>query len=385
MVILKRTRFLFVILVILLSSTFLIFRLDSALAVNYCVSEKCKAAEAAEIEAKQKSNEASAAAATYQEEVKRLNSEIAIIEAEIARYEAEAEDLKTKINETEQKLQKQQNALAKLIVEMHFETEIDPILVLAGSASISDLAEREAREEVVGEKVTASSREIKELKQSLEEQKTAVELLLSDTKSKRTEVANARAHQQELVNKYASDASSYLADSEAARKEKEAEIEAYRQAYIASLGRRTVIVDPGLDSYAPALKASLGYSCPNDNWRYYATNGHHGYTSWHGGYVCECVGYVGYKVYEYWGLNVGWGDAKYWGSGAANSGYRVDNNPESHSVGYYTSGYWGHVVWIENVNSDGTIDYSEYNGNVTANFSYIKGASASKFRYIHFD
>ncbi len=385
MVILKRARILSVLLVILLSFTFLVIKLNSTYATNYCVSEKCKAAEAAEIEAKKKSNEASAAAATYQEEVKRLNAEIAVIESEIAHYEAEAEDLAKQITETEQKLEKQQNALAKLIVEMHFETEVDPIIVLAGSESISDLVEKEAREEVVEEQVTLSAKEIKELKISLEDKKAAVETLLSDAKSKRNEVANARARQQELVNKYASDASSYLADSEAARREKEAEIESYRQAYIASLGRKTVIVDPGLDSYAPALKASLGYSCPTDNWRYYSTNGHHGYTSWHGGYICECVGYAGYKTYEYWGLDVGWGDAKYWGSGARNAGYRVDDNPEPHSVGYYTSGWWGHVVWIENVNSDGTIDYSEYNGNITANFSYIKGASAAKFSYIHFD
>ena len=386
MVILKRTHIIFSLFIITFAFALLFSKLSSSVsAVNYCVSEKCKAAEAAEIAAKQKSNEASAAAATYQEEVKRLNAEIAVIESEIARYEAEAEDVTKRIAETEEKLEKQQNALAKLIVEMHFETEVDPILVLAGSTSISDLAEKEAREEVVENQVTSSSKEIKQLKLDLENQKAAVDLLLSDAKSKRNEVANARARQQELVDKYASDASSYLADSEAARKEKEAEIEAYRQAYIASLGRRTVIVDAGLDSYAPALKASLGYSCPTDNWRYYATNGHHGYTSWHGGYICECVGYAGYKTYEYWGINVGWGDAKYWGSGAANAGYTVDNNPAPHTVGYYTSGWWGHVVWVENVNSDGTIDYSEYNGNIEANFSYVKGANASKFRYIHFD
>lgn len=385
MVILKRVRILFVTFVITLSSAFLLFKVDSALATNYCTSEKCKAAEAAEAEAKQKSNEASAAAATYQEEVERLNSEIAVIESEISRLEAEAEDLTEKIKETEEKLEKQKSALAKLIVDMHFETEVDPILVLAGSESISDLAEKEARDQVVKEQVTLSSKEIKVLKDELENQKTTVENLISDAKSKRNEVAIAKSRQQELVTKYKNDASSYLADSEAARKEKEAEIEAARQAYLATLGRNTVLVDPGLDSYASALKSALGYSCPTDNWRYYSSNGHHGYTSWHGGYICECVGYAGYKAYEYWGVNVGWGDAKYWASGAANAGYTVNNTPAPHTIGQTTYGTWGHVVWVENVNADGTIDYSEYNGHKTAQFSYIKDANASTFRYIHFE
>lgn len=385
MVIRKRISILFVSLIVALTSGLFSLKYKDALATNYCVSEKCKAAQAAEAEAKAKSVEASATANTYQEEVNRLNAEIAIIESEIATLDARAEDLSTKIQETTAKLEKHQTALAKLVVEMHFETDIDPILVLAGSNSISDLAEKEAREETVKEQVISSAKEIKSLKNQLEQEKSDVDLLISDAQAKRSEVALARARQQAIVEKYQNDASSYLADAEDARKTKEAEIEAYRQAYIASLGRNTVLVDPGLDSYAPALHASTGYSCPSDNWRYYATNGHHGYTSWRGGYLCECVSYVGYKVSEYWGINVGWGDAKYWGSGAANAGYTVNNIPASHSIGYYTYGTWGHVVWVENVNSDGTIDYSEYNGHKTAGFSYIKGASPSSFRYIHFD
>ena len=381
MVILKRARILLAVIFFTLISAFFYLKYQNVFATNYCTSEKCKAAEAAEAEAKKKSNEASAIAGTYQEEVNRLNSEIAVIESEIATYEAEIEDLSSQITVAEEKLSKQQTALAKLIVEMHFETDIDPILILAGSESISDLAEKEAREETVEEQVTASSREIKALKTELEQKKATAEELMKNAESKRSDIAVARARQQELVNKYQNDASSYLADSEAARKAKEAEIEVARQAYINSLGRNTVVVDPGLDSYAPALLASTGRSCPSDNWRY----SYNGYTSWHGGYLCECVSYAGYKAFEYWGVNIGWGDAKYWGSGAAIAGYRVDGTPEAHTVGYMTSGTWGHVIWVENVNSNGTIDYSEYNGNRVASFSYVRGASPSTFRYIHFD
>lgn len=375
MVILRRIYVSLVAIVVSISSFMAFSRFSLTFAANYCVSEKCKAAEAAEAAAKAKSNEASAAASSYQEEVNRLNSEIAVIESEIASLEAEAEDLTKQIAETEEKLNRQQTALAKLIVEMHFETGIDPIFVLAGSTSISDLAEKEAREQTVEEQVTASSKEIKALKTQLEEEKIAIDLMISSANSKRAEIATARARQQELVDKYQNDASSYLADSEAARKEKEAEIEIYRQAYIASLGHNTILVDPGLNSYPYAG------SCPGINWRYTGNLSAGAY----GGLFCECVSYAGYKAYEYWGVSTGWGDAKYWGSGAARAGYTVDDNPAPHTIGYYTYGAWGHVVWIETVNSDGTIDYSEYNGHATADFSYVKGASAGEFRYIHFD
>lgn len=384
MVILKRSNIFISAILISIASVANFFKYPSASATDYCVSQKCKDAQAAEAAAKQKSADASATAQSYEEEVARLNHEITVIQSEINSLEARAEDLSSKIQENESKLQKQQSALAKLIVEMHFETDIDPILVLAGSSSISDLAEKEARNETVEEQVTASAKEIKITKAELEKEKTSVDLLLSDAESKRSEIASARARQQSIADKYKNDASSYLADAEEARKTKEAEIDAYRQEMLSKLGRNTVVVDPGLDSYAPALRSATGFSCPSDNWRYYGSNGHHGYYSWHGGYICECVGYVGYKVFEYWGKNVGWGDAKYWGSGAASAGYTVDNNPTPHSIGYYTSGPWGHVVWIESVNGN-TVDYSEYNGNVTANFSYVKGANPSKFRYIHFD
>lgn len=368
-------------LLLLFSATFFIINYSDSFATNYCTSAKCKSAEAAEAEARAKASEASAIANSYEAEVSRLNSEIAVIESEIRSYEAKAEDLSGQILIAEAKLTKQQTALAGLMVKMHFNSgESDPLLILAGSETISSLAEKESREETVEEQVIAASKEVKALKQELENEKLAVELLRSDAAAKRSEVAKKRASVEALVAKYSSDASSYLADSEAARKEKEAEIEIARQAYLASLGRNTVLVDPGLDSYAPALARDTGHYCPSQNWRY-------GY--WYlyrGGYICECVSYAGYKVYEYWGISISsWGDAKYWGSSASARGYVVNSTPEPHTVGYYTSGTWGHVIWVESVNSDGTIDYSEYNGHKTASFSYVTGADASRFRYIHFD
>ena len=154
------------------------------------------------------------------------------------------------------------------------------------------------------------------------------------------------------------------------------EAEAYRQAYIASLGRNIVLADSNLNTYPYAE------NCPGIHWRY---NGNIAGAAY-GGLYCECTSYAGYKTYEHWGVQIaGWSDGKYWGSVAKSRGYTVDDHPAPYTIGYSSHGAWGHVVWVEAVNFDGTIDYSEYNGHVVADFSYVKGATASQFRYIHFD
>ena len=126
--------------------------------------------------------------------------------------------------------------------------------------------------------------------------------------------------------------------------------------------------------------------CPQENW-YFTGRFYYGY----GGYICECTSYAGYKAYEYYGIQISsWGNAKYWGNSALAHGYSYDSTPEAHTVGFSTAGVYGHVVWIETVNSDGTVDLSEYNNSYSsvsgsiADFGYRSHVPASSYRYIHF-
>ena len=342
----------------------------------FCISDKCKEAEAAEAEAKEKAAGAAATAQTLEGEVARLSAEIAAYEARIATNEAIANDLATSIKENEEKLNLQQNALANMLVDMHFNGQPEAIMILAGSNSISDYAEKQSRFDTVKAQINLSSQAIKSLKEELEKQKKEVDRIIADQKVQRQAIADRRNQQAELVAKYRNNAQAYTAEAEEARRIKEAEI----RNYISTLNNRaggTAIIEPGLDSYP------FKGQCPGINWRYTSA----GYNSVYGGYYCECTSYAGWKTYEYWGFSIsGWGDASSWGATARNYGLTVDGIPAPHTVGYNTNGTWGHVVWIERVNSNGTIDYSEYNGhNYPAGFSYVTGASPNAFRYIHFD
>ena len=62
-----------------------------------------------------------------------------------------------------------QEALAELLVNMHFESDAEPIRILAGATSISDLAEKAAREETVKEQISTTATEVKNAKDELGE------------------------------------------------------------------------------------------------------------------------------------------------------------------------------------------------------------------------
>ena len=301
---------------------------------------------------------------------------------EIAETRAQIEDLKRQIEETEIKLKSEQEALASVLVNMHFEGDAEPITILAGSTSISDLAEKQARNEVVRQQISATAVKIKGIKAKLESDKAEVEALLEQQQVAKAELEERRAEQQELVEKYQNDAAAYaavaeeakLAQREAERREQEAHPEKYRGSSYS-----------GVNTYpwqdvCPERQDDFGTSIDG----YYI-----------GGYVCECVSYVGWKAYEAYGLVLAWGNAYNWDDRARAYGYRVDGTPEPDSIGQIDSGPYGHVVWVESVNADGSINVTEYN-NYYATMLYsgvsrygdfgartIPASQVGNYNYIH--
>ena len=133
-------------------------------------SAACREAVEKEQEANKNAKEAADSANAYQAKVSELSAEIAGKEAEIAVSVAEVNDLKAQIISTEAKLTEQQEALAELLVNMHFESDAEPIKILAGATSISDLAEKAAREEVAKEQIAVSAAAVRKTKEKLEEE-----------------------------------------------------------------------------------------------------------------------------------------------------------------------------------------------------------------------
>lgn len=332
----------------------------------YCVTQACReAADAAEAAERNAAN-AAANAHTLEGEIERLNIEIATLESEIAANRAVADDLAGQISVNEEKLNLQQTALAKLLVNMHFENEPDAILLLAGSSSLGDYAERQSRQNTAKTQVAASAETVRTLKEELERQKTEVDRLIAAAESRSQEIAKKRNEQDELRRKYENDSEAFARDAAEKRKQMQEEIQRYNS---------SGAIGTGIDTYP------FAGNCPQDDSNYIVI----------GGYVCQCVSYTAWKAQEFWGVYIAnWGNASDWGWHAELEGYRVDDTPSPFSVGYNENGIYGHVVWVESVNANGTINLTEYNnayssGGVWGTFGARNGVPASSFRYIHFE
>ena len=81
-----------------------------------------------------------------------------------------------------------------------------------------------------------------------------------------------------------------------------------------------------------------------------------------------------------------WGNAYSWAANAGASGYQVDHSPEAGAIFQSSSGWYGHVGYVESVNSDGSIVASEMNYDYQpfrAIQYTIPAASAASLWYIH--
>ena len=336
-----------------------------------CVTQVCREAADAADAAERRAAAAAANAQTLEGEVARLNAEIESLEAEIIANQAVADDLSVQITENEAKLNLQQTALARMLVNMHFEAEPDAIILLAGSSSLGDYAEKTSRQDTAKTQIAVSAEAIRRLKEDLEAQKASVDALIEAAEASRVEITAKRNQQSALIAKYQNDSAAYERDAAAARETMQQEIAAEIARY-----NNGGVVGEGYNSYPYQDR------CPRDNIKYLVV----------GGYVCQCTSYAGWKAQEYYGIYISsWGNARDWGNTATRLGYVVDDNPAPHTIGYSTSGTYGHVVWVESINANGTINLTEYNNSsssksgVPGDFGARYNVHPSAYRYIHLD
>lgn len=380
-----------VVVVVLILSVFYVLRIDNFNVNGISIEEICRRSQECQeaVSKKKKAEEAAAtasrSASAYQAKVAELAAEIATKEYEIAESEARIEDLNAEIRIAEAKLASQQDALAELLVNMHFSPEPEPIKILAGASSISDLAEKSTRDVVAKEQISIAAEEVKSMKESLEASKAEIEELLAEQQTAKEEMVSKKTEQEALVKKYENDKEAYNRMAKQAAEERQAAIRAWQEA------------NPGYfngSAYAGYNTYPWQGDCPHlqDTYTTYVENRPVG------GYVCECVSYAGWKAYEYYGYIVSWGNAYSWDDYARNDSRvsSVDHTPAAGTIGQADGGPWGHVFWVESVNGDGSINVTEYN-NAYATQLYsgvyrygdfgartIPAWEVGQYNYIHF-
>ncbi len=108
-----------------------------------------------------------------------------------------------------------------------------------------------------------------------------------------------------------------------------------------------------------------------------------------GMYNRECVSYTAWKVYETYGYMPYWGgsgNANQWPGDARAAGIPTGSTPKADSVAIWNVGAFGHAMWVEAVNSDGSLWVSQYNYSYNGQYSEmsVSASMARQLTYIYF-
>lgn len=334
-----------------------------------------------------KASELSNKANSLQAEVDRLSNEKAALQKQIDLKQAEYDQLVANIAENEKKISDNQDALGETIANLYVDDKISTLEMLASSQNIGEYVDKQEYRSSVRDQLTRTIDEIKRLKKELESQKLAVERNLADQKGQREVLASKEAEQQKLVNETRGEEAAYqglsadrVAKKNEVQRQQQAAIEAaMRRAAAASGGSVNAVAgDPGKGGYPSNLANSDYYNPVVDPW---------------GMYSRQCVSYTAWKVYQkngympYWG---GRGNANQWPGNARAAGIPTSSTPRAGSVGVIMAGQYGHVVWVNSVNANGTINISQYNyfnagGSGWGHYSEMYNVSPSAYDvYIYF-
>lgn len=302
--------------------------------------------------------------------------ETANLQAKIDANEAKNNQLKAQITEAEAKITENKKILASSIRKLYIDGDISSLEILASSKNLSDYVDKQEYRDRVKNKITTLTSQVQELKAQMEKQQIEIENLIRDQVGMRVDLQTKQDDLDKLLNETRGQESAYQRQVQS----QNSEINRLRQEQAAANSARLAPKNGGI-SYVPSSGiANGGYptlwaNAPQDSMA----------DSW-GMYNRECVSYTAFKVYQsgrympYWG---GRGNANRWPANARAAGIPVDGDPQNGDVAISMSGYYGHAMYVERVNGDGTIRVSQYNYGIRGEYSEMTISSAGLY-FIHF-
>lgn len=334
---------------------------------------------------------------SFQDAINKLQSEINSRQARINENQLKNDELQKQISEAELELAKQKDLLGKNIKAMYLEGDISTIEMLATSKDLSDYFNKQQYRDVVKSKIKTTLEKVTALKAQLKTQKEEVEKIIKEQEELRAQAAAQKAEQDRLLGLNQADQSTYdrkIKDN-ASKISELRRLQAIENARLFG-GGVTNVQNCGPDY--PAYLCNRAMDSMVDPW---------------GMYNRECVSYVAYMVANdgigggmpYWG---GRGNAWQWGfdGWAAYAGRyqtytssgsfwhtanaKVDGkqyiNPDNLQRGDVAvkNGTYGHVMYIESVNSDGTINISQFNHDWNGRYSEAYNVSTSGLVFLRF-
>lgn len=330
------------------------------------------------------------------------------LQSQLQTNENQLNQVKDKIRTSEKVLLERREALGHVLVSNYIDGSISPIEMLASSDSVATFLDRQTMRESLRTELDESVAALKKAKQQLALEKNRLAALLGDQENQRIALQQRSAQQSSLL--VATTGQSAKLDKITAEMAAERKTLQTRQQVSmsnamagAELVTNGTISEPVVEAPKPKPKPAPPalitptkptepkpadppkpsspppaptpkpqpappVVLPNGGYPAYLQNCYvdanalsYGIDPW--GYGCrQCVSYTAWKVLQKTGkAAMYWGNAKDWPASAKRVGYKTGTTPKAKSVAVMTSGPYGHVVWVEQVNSNGTINVSQYN------------------------
>lgn len=316
-------------------------------------------------------------ALTLEARIGNLQTTITALDNLIRINETQRTDLAANIAANEAEISKEREALKVSIRKLYIENDMTMLEKMASSKSLSDYVEKEQFELSAQASVKESMDHITQLQDEQRQQKAQIEQLLQDNKLMQAKMASEKQEVNRLLALNHSQQAEYsqtiaannsqIGELERAQAEENARF-LREQAALAAAAQRKSGGAPVTQLAAPAGVRAVdggGYPWANAPWPNDIPD------PW-GMYQRQCVSYTAWKVsasgrhMPYWG---GRGNAKQWDDNARAAGMAVDGTPRVGDVGVRNTGTYGHVVYVDGVNSDGSINISQYNANWDGRYS----------------
>lgn len=300
------------------------------------------------------------------EEAGSLKNELAVIDAEKSAAEATLSRMKVEHKRTEEEIKKAEEdiknnklLLGEMLAEMHIQQNETPLLTLVKEDNFAKLFDALARQDSMQRDMVESTKKVESLKKELEEKEKIQKIQLVNQENVKKQIIAKSNEKQELINKTKGEEANYRAVV-AERENRRAEVMKQQQAEIEAAMRRA----GGNSTYVNSLAGDYPWSGGNcyvdgNAMSHGGSNGNGGDGN---GYGCrQCASYAAWRAQKETGRSFyGWGNANQFPYTAASAGYAVGSTPRAKALGVISSGYYGHVVYIEEVRG-GQVLVAQYN------------------------
>ena len=300
------------------------------------------------------------------EEAGSLKNELAVIDAEKSAAEATLSRMKVEHKRTEEEIKKAEEdiknnklLLGEMLAEMHIQQNETPLLTLVKEDNFAKLFDALARQDSMQRDMIESTKKVESLKKELEEKEKLQKIQLVNQENVKKQIIAKSNEKQELIDKTKGEEANYRAVV-AERENRRAEVMKQQQAEIEAAMRRA----GGNSTYVNSLAGDYPWSGGNcyvdgNAMSHGGSNGNGGDGN---GYGCrQCASYAAWRAQKETGRSFyGWGNANQFPYTAASAGYAIGSTPRAKALGVISSGYYGHVVYIEEVRG-GQVLVAQYN------------------------